>query len=181
MLALWETRENHLGDLGLIIGARREPAMKPLVAMAVLILGLATQGCSSIVAAEGIEPTDLSAVEIGAARETVERVLGDPVDCANADDGKLCAYTYNRGRAPVDVGIRPAIIAFSYVISGGMMGFVDAAMARCIKECQKGLIKITYDPNHTVIGVGSGYYDVGDCARGQTARACHNPNWPATY
>jgi hypothetical protein len=56
-------------------------------------------GCLFMAGCTGaVEPTDLSALEIGASRDQVEAALGQPVKVRSEDEMQVATYGYNRGR-----------------------------------------------------------------------------------
>lgn len=72
--------------------------MRSHALIVVFCLSLMAQGCSNLMRSEGVEPTDLSTIKIGATRATVEAVLGAPIDSEVATDGRIDIYTYNFGK-----------------------------------------------------------------------------------
>lgn len=111
--------------------------------------------CGALVLALGgcaIERTDLSPIEIGASRETVERILGKPVKSVETEDGRTDTYRYNKGWTPPSggsgcdpdcVSLLPMMITFM-VIAGPVI------QAKRYDE-QTGYLRITYGPNDTVV------------------------------
>ena len=68
--------------------------------MTLLISGLGATGCTA-----EIERTDLSSIEVGATRQTVESLLGKPVRSVVTEVGLTDTYRYNSGRsAPASSG-----------------------------------------------------------------------------
>ncbi len=65
--------------------------------LAILCMGLLVQGCSLAILSADFEPTDLTSIEVGAARETVESVLGKPISNAPENIENIAIYGYDRG------------------------------------------------------------------------------------
>ena len=72
--------------------------MRAFAMIAVLLLGLAVQGCSTAMRHEGVPATDLSEIQVGATRAAVESVLGQPVASSSTTTGKVDTYKYDAGR-----------------------------------------------------------------------------------
>ncbi len=72
--------------------------MRSRALIVVFCLSLMAQGCSNLMRGEGVEPTDLSTIVVGATRVTVEGILGAPIDSEAATDGRIDTYTYNFGK-----------------------------------------------------------------------------------
>ena len=83
----------------------RAKAMLLVVAVVASSIG----GCSAVIVSRGIEATDLSAIVVGADRETVEGALGSPIDSVETKAGRIDTYRYDRGRAPKKTGRVPSI------------------------------------------------------------------------
>ena len=126
------------------------------------LLALALSGCSAIVAHIGIEATDVGEIEAGASRETVERLLGPPVDTITSKFGTAEIYEYDRGRRPgrpEDFGL----LHRSEPVADGAMGYVlfylltqPYWMTELYNE-QKGEIAVYYDGDDIVVAtVASG-------------------------
>jgi hypothetical protein len=78
-----------------------------------------------------IEPTDLSLVEVGTERKTVEQALGEPIDIYVAQGVTVAVYQYDRGGIrgysisaiesavydPVDMMVLPFAISLAHAIA----------------------------------------------------------------
>jgi hypothetical protein len=117
-------------------------------------MGLLVQGCSLAILGEDFEATDLSSIEVGAAREDVESVLGKPE--SNVPEGieNIAIYGYDRG-APSD----PMMSARAYLDCWGLLNIfcepimTPIAMVKRQKryERQRGRIGIHYGADDTVM------------------------------
>ena len=66
-----------------------------------LLLAVCLTGCSVGMAMSGSEAPDLSVVQPGADRGTVELQLGSPVDVVTNDEGgSVCKYEFETGNEP---------------------------------------------------------------------------------
>ncbi len=78
----------------------QEDAMR-LIAIAALLIGATTQGCSVVISGMGREPTDFSSVGVGAARQDIEIVLGIPKTSCDFDSNRnamrAATYSYDLG------------------------------------------------------------------------------------
>jgi hypothetical protein len=73
--------------------------MKRIAHALLMIPALFLSGCTTMYVMATV-PTDLSAVQPGATRETVEKTLGEPEGSSPQGSGTLNTYEYNRGRFP---------------------------------------------------------------------------------
>ena len=120
------------------------------------LLALALSGCSAYLAHRGIEATDLREIEAGASRETVERVLGPPIDTITSKFGAAAIYEYDRGRRPgrpEDLGL----LHRSEPVADGAMGYVVFYLLTQpywiteLYEEQKGEIAVYYGLDDVVV------------------------------
>ena len=75
---------------GLAWGSQYGSSVMRFVALfAVVIFALPIAGCSLAIRSQGIEATDLSAIVVGADRETVEGVLGSTIDRVETETGRI--------------------------------------------------------------------------------------------
>ena len=121
--------------------------MKSLIPALALLVGLSAGGCA-------ISPTDLSSIEVGAPRATVESRLGQPVSSEKTDIGSVDTYEYNQGAGPTDLdladGCRPGdgecavglLIALPVIV--GTERFIAYVL-------QRAEVVITYGSEHTVV------------------------------
>ena len=65
--------------------------------IAILCMGVLVQGCSLAILGEDFEPTDLSSIEVGAPREKVESVLGEPISNVPEKIENIAVYGYDKG------------------------------------------------------------------------------------
>ncbi len=108
----------------------------------------------SVYEAVPIAPTDLSSIQVGATRETVERVLGEPVASRIVGTKvsiRIDTYEYNTGKEgnPAVLLIAP-IEVLGWIIAPPTAGISGAAFEAAIKE-HKSRIIITYGPDDTVL------------------------------
>jgi hypothetical protein len=155
-----------------------------LVAIFLLIAGL--QACSVKEVMFGIEPDDLSEIEVGTTRGQVEDLLDLAVYEKACPNGTRTMYVYDRGQLaaphPVAAGISTA------VLDALTLGAAEVIYA-CEIPCQKGLLEIIFDEQDKVLAVKPrpyaydvGWYcgavgedvPVGDYVRlsGKTGRIC---------
>ncbi len=154
---------------------------KSLALIVLVLVGPAVAGCSAVIAHKGIEATDLSSIQVGATRETVESVLGQPVKNITTETGKTDTYEYNRGRRPgkpEDFGL----LRCSNCVSEGALGYVFLYLltqpywVNELYEEQKGEIAVYYGPDDAVIRtVISGHEGVANDAVVRNA-SCGEPN-----
>lgn len=136
----------------------------------VLSLGLFLPGCASMAITEhiGKDQTDLSAIEIGAAKSEVQDVLGDPMASYQGEAGISTTYDYNIGIEPVDDSgiITESLAAVAYIYLWPITVPTDLINTNCVLECQKGLLTVVYDPNERVSAFFPEHYDKGSCKCG---------------
>lgn len=115
------------------------------------ILALALGGCTTIYVM-ATEPTDLSAVRVGATRDTVEKTLGRPKDSNRIDAGTLDTYTYNHGRFPPgDKGdVWRAVVAD--ITMAPIQPLLLPIYVHSIEK-QKREVEILYGPDGTVVRI----------------------------
>jgi len=140
-------------------------------AATVVVAGLLLAGCSQVRRDYlGFTPTDLSGVEEGSSRQTVEKVLGEPITGYDGPAGRVESYTYDKGadaREELDMwGAADAVLmlgleALFWPIAVPM----DLAAANCDDEKQKGLLNVTYDSLGTVVAVEEEAYQTGSSCK----------------
>jgi hypothetical protein len=130
------------------------------------VLATLMAGCTATTRYSGIEPTDISALRVGASRPQIDAALGKPTS-----EGKACSwvqrtYEFNLGFEPTaGLAILPAA-AVAYVITAGLYGVADAGISHCIWKCQRGEAWVSFDSADTVTGYRFGWADAGslcDC------------------
>jgi len=110
--------------------------------------------CAALVLALGgcaIERTDLSAIEVGTSRETVEGILGKPVRSVETAAGTTDTYGYNKGWTSPDSALdvncgHPGciwLVPIAVIVAG-----VDYAESQGER---RAYVRITYGPDDTVV------------------------------
>lgn len=124
-------------------------AMARMFAVGLCAAGVA--GCGSYFAATGVERTPgVETIGIGASRDTVEEILGDPVASDTTESGIVARYRYDRGRAGESLGIEgPAMEVYAFVFQPLVWLWVAGEYYE-----QKGTLRITYGPDETVTEIG---------------------------
>ena len=134
--------------------AQRALTRLALCTLVAVTLGGCTTPGISVYEAMPIAPTDLSSIHVGATRETVERVLGEPLDSKADGFDQIVIYEYSGGKEgnpemllylPIDylwsvVSLPTALI---FQASGGD---VWGEFKR-----HKGRLIVTYGPDDTVL------------------------------
>ena len=142
-------------------------------------------GCTASKRYSGIEPTDLSALRLGAPRATIDAVLGPPTSEKPACNGVQRTYAFDLGYEPF---AGPGIFAAAgvvYVMTAGLYGITDAIENSCTVACQKGEAWVTFAPDDTVAGYRLGWQDPGTCqgycdgVRARVATSLGGRNVPA--
>lgn len=135
--------------------------------LAVVLAGLLLGGCSQIRRDYvGFTPTDLSGIEEGSSRQTVEEVLGPPITGYDGSAGRVETYTYDKGadaREEMDFwGATDAVLMLGLeVVFWPIAVPMDLAAANCDDEKQKGLLNVTYVSLGTVVAVDEEPYQSG--------------------
>jgi hypothetical protein len=137
--------------------------LRPLAPIVLVLLALAGAGCSAVISLEGIEATDLSSIQVGTTRETVESVLGRPVESVTTESGKTDTYEYNRGRRPG----KPEDLGFLRCSNcgSGAMGYAlvyvltQPYWINAIYKEQKGKIAVYYGPDDAVTRIVVGGHE----------------------
>jgi hypothetical protein len=137
------------------------------VVVAALLLGGCLQIRRDYV---GFTPTDLSAIEEGAPRQTVEEVLGPPITGYDGVAGRVETYTYDKGAEAQDEmdawGAADAVLMLGLeVVFWPIAVPMDLAAANCDDEKQKGLLNVTYDTFGTVVAVDEESYQTGSSCK----------------
>ena len=120
------------------------------------IAGATLSGCTTYYRATGSEPTDLSAIQVGATRLTVERVLGVPVASRTEGPMQVDTYEYSLGIEgnPAWFLLVPVEATF-YLLPGlktpGPPTDRDDYFER--PRAPKDYLTITYGPDDTVVEV----------------------------
>jgi hypothetical protein len=107
-------------------------------------LALMLGGCA-------VAGTDLSAIAVGAPRETVESILGTPVRSVETEAGTTDIYRYDKGWTPAGkvVGVNcqhpgcVLLLPVAVIVAG-----LDYAENR---DDRRGYVRITYGPDGTVV------------------------------
>ena len=73
--------------------------MKIPAIAALLVSLLAFPACSNAIRSAGIEATDMSPIQVGASRGSVEAVLGAPISSEKTDAGTIDTYKFSTGGA----------------------------------------------------------------------------------
>ena len=129
-------------------------AMRLPASIAILCMSVLVQGCSLAILGEDFEPTDLSSIEVGAAREDVESVLGKPISNVPENIENISIYGYDRG-APSD----PMMSGRDYLECWGILNIfcepimTPIALVKRQKryQRQRGQIGIHYGADDTVM------------------------------
>ena len=140
------------------VGFRSIGVMRSLAFLLSVFFGLVLQGCSAFIAAEGIEPTDLSAVRPGILRQDVEDLLGQPTELETLNGRPAAIYEYDMGRAPGRGGSTTSrdtrdlcqgyvAIVCLFVALGAQPYAINK-----LYESQKGLLLVVYDTDETILG-----------------------------
>ncbi len=117
--------------------------MKLLFSSLLVSVSLVLQGCAAI---SGVEPTDLSQVKLGADRQSIETVLGKPIETAETDLGLAAVYKYNKGGPPViDPQFGPYFL---------LMPFLWPFAEHAARSQQERLLTILYDTSQKVVWCG---------------------------
>ena len=98
--------------------------MRWVVLSILVFLAPLVSGCA-------IKPTDLAAIKVGASRQAVEKLLGEPVETVKTETGRIDTYSYN-------VGSSGGRYSFAYPIAYGR---------------QRNEIEITYGRGDKVVRV----------------------------
>jgi hypothetical protein len=134
---------------------------------AVVVAGLLLGSCSQVRRDYvGFTPTDLSAIEEGAPRQAVEKVLGPPITGYDGLVGRVETYTYDKGadaRDEMDLwGAADAVLMLGLeVVFWPIAVPMDLAATNCDDEKQKGLLNVTYDSRETVVAIDEEPYQTG--------------------
>ncbi len=127
------------------------------VVLPCFVLLLAVLGCATIYAWKGIERTDLSRVETGASRQTVESILGEPVSVVTEDGYTVAVHRYNRGKAPpcpIDDPNRQSCVMIPLAELGGYWMFYEPWFLIDFPieyEKQRGWLSVIYGSSGRVI------------------------------
>ncbi len=118
--------------------------MKQVALSFIVFLAVSLSACA-------IAPTDLSGINVGATRATVEDVLGKPVESMQSDTGRIDVYKYNKGYTPTASSmprhdLDMAILTFPFWIP----------LLPIVHERQREDIDIIYGPDDTVVHHGTG-------------------------
>ena len=117
-----------------------------LVVLVALALPTIGNGCTPSIALRGVEPTDLSTVKIGAARQKVEQVLGPPIKTEEAETSTVATYQYDMG-APGHAPSGDEIVDYA---AGGLwlLDPITTPMAMAGRReqirAQRGTLVVTY-------------------------------------
>lgn len=148
--------------VGVCIGILGMLTMKPVSFIFILVLAVFAAGCSgSKYYQKGVEPSNMSTIQLGSSRQVIEELLGEPVESKPDGDGQVDTYEYNMGRA-ADMSKAGPLYTSS---GGGLIGLIlfvgietvhqgyQSASAKADFKKQKGRVKITYATDDTAITV----------------------------
>ncbi len=121
--------------------------MKALSAILIVGASLAVLGCVTLT---GVEPTDLSQVKLGADRQSIETVLGEPTETTETDLGLVAVYKYNSEEVE-SVLEHEVFIYYAFMPYLWPFGESDARKA---KKEQERLLTILYDTSQKVVWCG---------------------------
>ena len=125
------------------------------------IAGATLGGCINFYRATGSEPTDLSAIQVGATRQTVERVLGEPVAIGTKGSMQIATYEYSLGieAEPVSI-LRIPAEAVLLILSQSLSHGYTIREGRRLRddyfdrpEGPTAFLTITYGPDDTAVEV----------------------------
>ncbi len=127
--------------------------VQPLRLILMILIGLSAQGCFLAIEGMDIEPTDLSAIKVGATREEVQRILGEPIASEPTKSGKIATYLYDQGALGAeiddeDIKVYLGLYGFFWEPILTPIGLIRRHER--IKE-QRGHLKVIYGPDDTVL------------------------------
>lgn len=157
--------------------------VRPIFIILVLALTTFAAGCSgSKYYQKGVEPTNLSTVQPGTTRQTIEELLGQPVESEPDGDRLIDTYEYNMGRTADASKAGPwalsgdsgGCFACIFILAGVEMihqGYLSASAKADFKK-QKGRLRITYaaDDTASAIEVKAPELEDGPFKSGHTTR-----------
>ena len=127
--------------------------MHPVRLILVILIGLTAQGCFLAIEGMDIEPTDLSAIKVGATREEVQRILGEPIASEPTKSGKIATYLYDQGALGAemdDQDIKTYLGLYGFFWEPILTPIGLIRRHERIKE-QRGHLKVKYGPDDTVL------------------------------
>ena len=143
---------------GLAMKLFEKRRMRLLSLITVILIGLSAQGCSFAIEGMDIEPTDLSAIKVGATREQVESVLGKPIASEPTESGKIVTYLYDQGAAGKEFDaedLNEYLKMYGPFWEPILTPIALIARHERIKE-QRGHLKVIYGMDDTVVYYGTG-------------------------
>ena len=159
--------------------------MKPMRLIGGLVVVVLSQGCSMAIMGTDFEPTDRSSIRIGATRAAVENVLGAADKSEATGAGKIAIYTYDKG-APAGSLYTARdymeCMALLNIFCEVLMTPMALSERHDLYQSQRGLIKIIYGPDETIVEFS--YQDVvreepaempgpdAECGTAETQRHC---------
>ncbi len=124
--------------------------MKALSAILIVGASLAVLGCVTLT---GVEPTDLSQVKLGADRQSIETVLGEPTETTETDLGLVAVYKYNSKEVESAFEAGGPFALFLIALVPPFWPVIES-YARSDKRAQEKLLTILYDTSQKVVWCG---------------------------
>lgn len=119
-----------------------------------MLLLLPTSGCLTYAALRKGPPPDFDKITVGASRDTVEEILGEPV----ARQHNLAMYEHDTEQDRLSRPARVPIIATIDAFTMGLVGLTHWSDIQRSYHGQKAVTTIAYAPDGRVVGVWrSGY------------------------
>ena len=125
-----------------------KPYLNYLKFVAIVLLFGCYSACATISASRGTQGTDLTGIQIGANRVTIEKILGDPIEVRQESGNIVATYTFNREDPPQnpDAGLIAEVLFLPWQP-------VIWAVVADSREKKKGRLKITYGPEDTIVAL----------------------------
>ena len=153
---------------------------KSFAIIVLVILSMAgLPACSAIIAAEGIEPTDLSKVQLGASRKEVDGLLGKPKNVVANEAHKFATYRILLGRPPdppqassgsgADLFSGPAHPGTGYLVMGVLFVYLmlqPYLIAKAYEDQDEGHLTVVYDRDDKVV-----WFEGGELSEEQAAES----------
>ena len=135
-----------------------------LVAMA-LVAGLGLGGCSIAIRATDIEATDLSPLRLGAPRQAVEDLLGEPIARGRDGPTTVATYLYDQGAPGENITyIREYLGFYGPFFEPILTPMALISRANRVDEQKRELV-VTYDAAGLVVDVDVRYTCGEACRR----------------
>ncbi len=139
--------------------------MKSLLAAMALVAGLGLGGCSIAIRATEIEATDLSPLRVGAPRQAVEDLLGEPIARGRDGPTTVATYLYDRGaRGERITYIKEYLGLYGMFFEPILTPIALVSRASRVQEQKRELV-VTYDPAGLVVDVDARYTCGEACRR----------------